>query len=80
MDAQSFPSGLTIQSLREVVACLERLMTCAHVPLVVVAQGFNTCVANEVIDNGMNEGTAVGYTTSISHPLSPSKVMWPRVS
>ena len=30
MDAQSLPSGLTIQSLREVVACLGRPMACVY--------------------------------------------------
>jgi hypothetical protein len=30
MDAQSLPAGLTIHSLREMVACVERPMTCAY--------------------------------------------------
>jgi hypothetical protein len=39
MDAQSLPAGLTIHPLREMVACVERPMTCACRPLVVRDQG-----------------------------------------
>ena len=39
MDAQSLPAGITIHSLREMVACVERPMTCPYRPLVVRDQG-----------------------------------------